>query len=279
MIHPEIPDWLRSTLVTVSVASFLPQLQRITSRRSCAGLSRIFVLSNLISATEQFTIFFYALVNTETENVFVKTSPPSTGDWLNFSQTAAVWLLFLALFALALYSSHQKRLGWIYATFLPLSVVPLVLDAALPPLVDRESRKWMLVFFYMFHTMLVVPLITVFNLVAVCSQARLICTAQKSSALSLPGLFVQAVVFSLVALSWIWRVPFPWERVDYLSLRLLSTWYGSVGWIAVDNGIFGLGRALLLVMALRRGFRKGWMELEGETKPLLADGGYRGYTS
>jgi len=55
------------------------------------------VLFNLISATEEFTLSFFWVVNSfEPSDVFVN-KPPNAGDWLNFVQFSLVWVLWLAM--------------------------------------------------------------------------------------------------------------------------------------------------------------------------------------
>jgi hypothetical protein len=63
--------------------------------------------------------------------------------------------------------------------------------------------------------------------------------------LSIFGLATQAIIFALVALSWISRVNFPFE----LSLNILKAWYEVVGWAAVDNAIFAVAQFVLLCLA------------------------------
>lgn len=59
---------------------------------NCQGISLGYLLLNLISATEQFTIGFYILVNfTGGTDIFVET-PLTTGDWLNLAQLTLVWV-------------------------------------------------------------------------------------------------------------------------------------------------------------------------------------------
>lgn len=107
-----IPNWLRVCVslcvalfqadtqqhsACLSFLSFLPQLQHIWLRKDCSGISLYYVLFNLISATEQFTLTFFIQVNdTEGADFFVG-RPSNAGDWLNLCQVTVVWVLFLAL--------------------------------------------------------------------------------------------------------------------------------------------------------------------------------------
>jgi uncharacterized protein with PQ loop repeat len=87
-----------SILTALTAISFVPQLRLLWVRRSSAGISPCYVLFNLISATELFTISFYFLVNhVEPADVFIH-EPPAVGDWLNLAQLALVWVLWLAVY-------------------------------------------------------------------------------------------------------------------------------------------------------------------------------------
>jgi hypothetical protein len=55
------------------------------------------VLLNLLSATEQFTIMFFNLVNKSDGAARNDGRPYDTGNWLNLGQVTVVWILFLAL--------------------------------------------------------------------------------------------------------------------------------------------------------------------------------------
>jgi hypothetical protein len=78
----------------------MPQLQCLWFRRDSSGVALFYLLFNLISATEQFAITFFYIVNDiEPVDVFVNNRPPNTGDWLNLLQVALVWVLWLVLYS------------------------------------------------------------------------------------------------------------------------------------------------------------------------------------
>jgi uncharacterized protein with PQ loop repeat len=84
-------------LLIASVLSFLPQLNRIISRRNSTGISMCYVLFNLISVTEQFAMTFVLVVNHfENPDIFVH-SPENAGDWINMVQMSVVLVLWLIL--------------------------------------------------------------------------------------------------------------------------------------------------------------------------------------
>ncbi|GKT78474.1 hypothetical protein ColTof4_10897 [Colletotrichum tofieldiae] len=87
------------TLSILTVTSYLPQYHRLREQGHCDGLSLFYVLFNLISATEQFTIGLFLNVNDNgfpRPDVFVN-NPATVGDWLNFGQLALVWLCSLLM--------------------------------------------------------------------------------------------------------------------------------------------------------------------------------------
>lgn len=89
-------------MLLLSGASFVPQLGRLYSRGDSSGISRYYVLFNLISATEQLTLAlaFAVLVNTTNDDGgsdFFLHNPLTLGDRLNIAQLATVWLLSLAV--------------------------------------------------------------------------------------------------------------------------------------------------------------------------------------
>lgn len=82
------------------------------------------------------------------------------------------------------------------------------------------------------------------------------------------------MVFTLVALSWVLRVNFPYERFSEIPLEFLlsslQTWYELVGWAAVDNAIFAVVQAILLcsVRYQEESDEEGASDSD-ETTPLL----------
>jgi hypothetical protein len=93
-------------------------------------------------------------------------------------------------------------------------------------------------------------------------------------ALSLVGLAAQGVVFTLLTLSWPWRLVFIWdeiEREDVLKWVVLKAWLEVLGFVAIDHAVFALGQFVLLWLAVRRGlgYGDGSGVSAGETEPLL----------
>ncbi|KAL2807694.1 hypothetical protein BJX63DRAFT_411386 [Aspergillus granulosus] len=141
------PNWLRIILSLLTIASFIPQFHLIWSRKSANGISLLYVLYNLISATEQFALNFGFVVLAEAADdaVFVH-NPPTVGDWLNFAQTIVFMSQFLVYFALALWfpskgsTPPQKRLILgTYVVYLVIAIVPLLVCAIVNSLKDDQS--------------------------------------------------------------------------------------------------------------------------------------------
>lgn len=89
--------------------------------------------------------------------------------------------------------------------------------------------------------------------------------------MSKTGLAVQAVVFAFIAIAWIGRLGFPWDKVDEFgpSLGLLTYWYQWVGWVTVDSAIFAVAQGVLFWLASRHQRGVGADAVGGETEPLL----------
>lgn len=114
----------------------------------------------------------------------------------------------------------------------------------------------------------VIP-VTMLNALALYSQYQTIVGRQPGEGLgglSLAGLLLQAIVFAVVALAWVFRVP--WESQEpAMTEGMYFGWYRSVGWAAVDNGIFAVVQALLFLVASRH--TAGFGAVGTETVPLL----------
>jgi hypothetical protein len=107
--------------------------------------------------------------------------------------------------------------------------------------------------FYIVHSIFIYPILTALGVLGIFCQAREIFVAPFPNALSLQGLAVQAVVFTLVSVTWIPSLPFPYEKLDgHYNWNTFTVWYGAVGFIIVDSFVFALGQAVLLLLALHR---------------------------
>lgn len=66
-------------------------------KKDSTDISLYYILFNLISATEQFTLGFYYVVSHSQDTGFFVSDPRNTGDWLNLAQLTVVWLMSLVL--------------------------------------------------------------------------------------------------------------------------------------------------------------------------------------
>lgn len=99
--------------------------------------------------------------------------------------------------------------------------------------------------------MFINPVVTVIGLVSVVAQVCEKSPRTSPEALSIAGLVMQLVVFTLVGISWLFRLTMPDDYWRMSSMRALMTWYQLVGWAAVDNLVFAFVQAILLFIVLR----------------------------
>ncbi|KAH8709945.1 hypothetical protein GQ44DRAFT_742971 [Phaeosphaeriaceae sp. PMI808] len=258
MALPEAPNWLRIFLLILSVLSFIPQFRHTIHTRNSTGISIGYALLNLISATEQFSLTFFLLVNSNDSYFFIH-DPINAGDWLNFAQLTVVALLWLSL-------SKSLVLG-IYLIFLLISIVPAMVDA-ITRADDKNLGKLEIKLFIAAHYVIMPWLITFFNVVALFFQATKILSLPPNQALSLKGLAAQAVIFALLGITWVSRVRFPYNDYTGVTGNFLMDWFRLVGWTVVDSIIFSIGQAVLLWIILCR-VALGKKTTKGETEPLL----------
>ncbi|EXF83850.1 hypothetical protein CFIO01_03873 [Colletotrichum fioriniae PJ7] len=248
-----LPNFTRVALSILGLVSFIPQYHRLREQGHCNGLSLYYVFFNLLSATEQLTIGLFLNVNNGAAlrpDAFVNT-PATAGDWLNLGQLVVVCLCSLYLGAVIA----------IFTVFLLFSIVPVLVDASLPSS-RSEPRRWAQDIFALLHYVLLIPLSTAFIIFAAILQAREIRSrGGNAGALSLPGLAIQCITFSLVAISWVFRVKYPPYSPSWID------WYRLIGWPVVNDGLAGCVRGFLLVIALREGMDEGWRSFERQ--PLL----------
>ncbi|PYI12925.1 hypothetical protein BO99DRAFT_397778 [Aspergillus violaceofuscus CBS 115571] len=274
MSLPEPPIWSRVILLILTIASFYPQLFRIQTTHTTRGISSLSILWSLIRATEQLTISIFSLyVDVGSDGNILLHDPPSKGDRFNLYHFALVSVLFLLLFVrIILHSDRRTSLVAAYTCYLFVSIIPLpwILGASSP--LHGFDQQFFASIFYAVHSILIYPILTTLDFVGIHYQAREILNIPFPNALSLPGLAAQAVVFTLVSVTLVWALPFPYEKLDgEFSWRTFSVWYGVVGWIIVDNFVFALGQAVLLALGLHRSSSSKDGSLGGETEPLLGN--------
>ncbi|KAJ5468181.1 hypothetical protein N7475_005933 [Penicillium sp. IBT 31633x] len=266
-------DWLSSVLLILSIGSFYPQIQRLWLKQDSSAVSVYYVLFNLIAATEQFTIVFFLLVNnTEGGSVFVHT-PTATGDWLNLSQMTISLVGFLILFTFTLYFpgdrlAHKCIALTIYTGFLFTGIIPELADVITGgPYVKDSDREFAAALLSGYHIFFVNPVVTIFIVVSFVIQT---CRSLQhaSSGMSVQGLGIQAFVFTLLGVSWLFRIRWPPSNMPSIYKSPILAMYTLVGWAPMDHLLFALGQAVLCLVEKRR-FRVV-QDFAGETEPLLS---------
>jgi hypothetical protein len=106
------------------------------------------------------------------------------------------------------------------------------------------------------------PVMTMLAAAALWAQAPAIVRPDGARALSLEGLAAQAVVFALLALSWLWRLRWPGSGV------MIVSWYQCVGFVSVDHAVFAVVQGVLLWIAVRRS-RQG-ATTASDREPLIS---------
>lgn len=156
-------------------------------------------------------------------------------------------------------------------SYLLISIIPLLIDALNVNGREDEYRSWAGAVFSFVHSQFAIPIVTILCIAAFFAQAKTIRSRDNPGALSKTGLAVQAVVFAFIAIAWIGRLGFPWDKVDEFgpSLGLLTYWYQWVGWVTVDSAIFAVAQGVLFWLASRHQRGVGADAVGGETEPLL----------
>jgi hypothetical protein len=165
----------------------------------------------------------------------------------------------------------------LYLAFLLISVVPIFVDVAINDPYYDQSHKWATGIFSGGHALYVNPVVDILGLAALYAQARLIWRRSPGSgpgALSLVGLGVQALAFAVLALAWLWRLVFSWEKWGGSWPGVGALWFTLVGFVPFDYAIFAVVQLVLLRIVRRRMVHHGdilpvGVASAGETAPLL----------
>ncbi|KJX94036.1 pq loop repeat protein [Zymoseptoria brevis] len=254
----------RWVLVVLSAASFVPQLYRILARGKLEGIS-------------PWTILFGQLVATHS------LAMADSGDF------AVVWICQLALFCSYMFlppfdsaASHRKVFfALIYLCFATITLYPTINGTFLPRGDENDWGKWR----FMYWSLLISPMVSIgpiMQLIGIYAghiQVRVTHSHRSPGSLHFRALPLQAVVFTLVGASMIFRIKiaaFTWEENPALPpaintplfnlIRGLPIWYLLVGWATVNNLIFSISQGVLWRVV------RSQMEIggaTGEREPLL----------
>jgi hypothetical protein len=133
-------------------------------------------------------------------------------------------------------------------SFLAITLVPAISVTWIPP----EDRVWPSALLEYFWILLLGPTIQLLGLAALIAQARKLKHSHTDTALSVQGLVLQAVVFFLVGLSFLFRFKIPAEEWDEHFIVNLRMWYWRWGWATINNLVFALAQGVLALIASRR---------------------------
>ncbi|OJJ42505.1 hypothetical protein ASPZODRAFT_76718 [Penicilliopsis zonata CBS 506.65] len=215
---PSCPNWLRVALICLTVGSFLPQLHRIWAQKTGTGLSLLYILLNLINATEQLTLAFFYTINVTWELDFFVNTPRSIGDWLNLAQLGVVWVL-LFIFSL-MHPDPQFPIPYrilvaaLYLVFGFISLFPVITDALDSTLFhdpNEQSPGFGVNLFAGWNFFIVSPLTTLLSVCSIVPQAiqlrsQLSSPSPDQGMMRIQDCALQGVVFGVLAASWLFRV-------------------------------------------------------------------------
>ncbi|KAK3313230.1 hypothetical protein B0H66DRAFT_644321 [Apodospora peruviana] len=265
-----VDNLIRGVLVALTAISYYPQLHRVVTRRNATGISLVYLFLSAASAIEQFTIY---AAHFEFNHLYPDTvvpTPPDLGAYLNLAQVL-VYLVFSSALLLVclIYPSGTRTFGekcFVVVAYIVFALFTLLQIALWTSKHVREHDwypsmfiSWHCLYVNWFVTAGVFPVSLLFQLLAMRDQP-------VPRALSISGLAVQAVVFTLVGISWLYRM-----SIDVSSW---IEWYEYVGHCAINCLLFALAQLILLIYTLGRSRAErrthGAAGLD-ETSPLLAN--------
>ena len=143
---------------------------------------------------------------------------------------------------------------WVYTAF--IASVQIVLTITLIPaigmtLVPPDERDWPSTLLEYFWPFLIGPAIQLLGVAAFVAQARRV-KQGSDSAPSIQSLAIQAVVYLLVGISFLYRYSIPPEELDEHFIVNLRSWYWRWGWATINNVVFALGQGMLTWPMSRR---------------------------
>jgi hypothetical protein len=146
--------------------------------------------------------------------------------------------------------SQKIAVATAYFTYLLISLLPVAFEATLP----RKGPDWFVAIFGGTHALFINPIVTALGIVALFAQAQESLSRTSPGALSIAGLAVQALVFTVVGISWIFRLQVSEDfQLGRMSpIRAIVTWYQLVGWAVVDNLVFAFVQAAMWFLVSTR---------------------------
>lgn len=136
-----------------------------------------------------------------------------------------------------------------YLSFLAISLVPAIGLAFITP----EDREWPSALLIGTLLFLVGPIVQILGIAAFRAQLHEFRSRGSVGSLSIKGLVLQAVVFFLVGISFIFRLRLPSEMIDEHFIVNLQEWYWTVGWATINNLVFAFAQGMLAWIVSRHG--------------------------
>jgi hypothetical protein len=158
-----------------------------------------------------------------------------------------------------------------YGAALLILLVPLVcfLGASLAGNIDYEG--WVAAAFS-FYFACFVPISTGLICVSPILQRKVTEDHGAPGALSTNTLLLQAILYPLLGISWIWRLPVSQENWQLSLPKALLRWYFLAGWSSVDSIAFAVVQAYLYWLCKRverQGAEESSPDDADERQPLI----------
>lgn len=119
-------------------------------------------------------------------------------------------------------------------------------------MIPPDDRVWYSIILVGILLFLLGPLVQVLAIAAFRAQAHETRSRGSADSLSIRRLILQAVVFFLVGISFLFRLRLPSELDEHFIVNL-RTWYSRVGWATTNIVVFALAQGMLAWIASRQG--------------------------
>lgn len=134
-----------------------------------------------------------------------------------------------------------------YLSTLTVTLIPAIGMILIPP----EERDWPSAILEYFWLFLFGPAIQLLGVAAFIAQAWRV-RQGSDSALSIQGLMIQAMVFFLVGISFLYRYRIPPEELAEHFIVNLRSWFWRFGWATINNIVFALAQGILAWLVSRQ---------------------------
>lgn len=129
---------------------------------------------------------------------------------------------------------------------------------------DSEHQGWQLLEFVLFNFCVMKPVMLLLAIIAAAVQVTVAQRAPAVSALSTAAIKSQAVLYTLLAIAWLFRMPALDTRDEWDAIL----WYPLQGWPCVNNALLAVQQVVILVVIEHKAPPDAAAEDEG--RPSLA---------